>query len=378
MRTISIIALCAGLAGCGLDDRFKGAVADDMAVLGDDMAGYDMAGPPGSDLSGPNDMAPRVPQWTRHAMVATSGGFYNPGPIWGSSATDLYTVAVDSTTMQASIWHSTDTVNWTEQFSVGTGTSPGTISGLWGSGLHDIWAVGSKHLLHSTGAGTWTDDSFLLPANVVADSLTGVWGSGLNDVYITGAINNSTHMNGILHITTTASFQPIADAVSPIWGSGPTDIYVASSIFYRTDHSIGNGSWQTQVANSSNINFTSIWGSGPNDIYAIGATPVSGTTATEGVFHSTGNGDWGTPQIANSSASLDGPLYFMVYGTGPNDIYVSAPLLHSTGDGNWKSVDVVNNTKDIIHGMWAASPTQIFATAAAHDGINSPVIWTYQ
>lgn len=380
MRNRGLLACLLLLSACRLGAKFQGQSSGDMAAPGgDDMGGGDDLAGTSGDLAGQigPDMA-HIPQWTRIAMLPTSGNFYNPGPIWGSSATDLYVAAVDKTTNQSSIWHSIDVTHWTEEWSAGSGSSPPLVSTIWGTGAHNIYAVGARALLHTTGDGTWQDQMFLVPSGYDATDLAGIWGTGINDIYLGPALRTSDSAGGLFHLVQSLSFQQESvDVVATIWGSGPTDIYASGGFYHRMMHSIGDGSWQQQSALSPAVAITSIWGSGPNDIYAAGNTPADSTNATNAIFHSTGNGTW-TNQLQNTTPLSTGPLIHAVYGTGPNDIYAAAPLMHTTGDGNWSNVTVVNSMNDSINGIWAASPTQVFVTAAAADGISSPILWVYQ
>jgi hypothetical protein len=65
------------------------------------------------------------------------------------------------------------------------------VSGIWGSGPNDIYAVGSTgSLLHSVGDGKWTSQDPKTSYN-----LTGVWGTGPDNIYV------SVESNFILHST---------------------------------------------------------------------------------------------------------------------------------------------------------------------------------
>jgi hypothetical protein len=63
--------------------------------------------------------------------------------------------------------------------------SVSSLSGVWGSGENDVWAVGSGGAIFHYNGLAW---SFIdPPVSTDEPELFGVWGSGPNDVWAVGA-----------------------------------------------------------------------------------------------------------------------------------------------------------------------------------------------
>ena len=96
--------------------------------------------------------------------------------IWGSSATDVWTVGDLGTIRHLG----------PDRFEPVSSSTTEHLHGLWGSAANDLWAVGeSGTILHFDGAA-WSASAAAFPAGKTKPTLYGVWGSGANDVWIVG------------------------------------------------------------------------------------------------------------------------------------------------------------------------------------------------
>jgi hypothetical protein len=119
--------------------------------------------------------------------------------VWGSAATDIYTVGYghNGSSTVPLIYHS-DGVFWAESpVSLPSGWQRGYLYGIWGTSATDLYTVGSGYsgdkliplLFHNDGTG-WAEASPTLPLGWVSGYLSNVWGSSAGDVFAVGAGNN--------------------------------------------------------------------------------------------------------------------------------------------------------------------------------------------
>jgi hypothetical protein len=190
--------------------------------------------------------------------------------VWGSSATELYTTWSGGTSpgTHYGVYRSTDGKAWTAQMgSGGVGVPPDNLFGIWGSGVSDIYAVGTTGIYHSTGNGAWTQQ------NSTANML-GVWGSGASDVYAVGKAGVILHSagDGTWQVQTT-TIGATLDFYA-VWGSARDDVWVVgdNGLIIR---SAGVGVWDTTNFGSTfNANLRSVWGSSSGDVYAVGVGAI--------------------------------------------------------------------------------------------------------
>ena len=98
--------------------------------------------------------------------------------IWGSSASDVWTVGGNGTIRHfgpnASAWAIVDA------------PTRANLNAVWGSGPNDIWVVGDYGTILHWDGKTWTESDAAFPARKAKPHLYGIWGSGPNDVWIVG------------------------------------------------------------------------------------------------------------------------------------------------------------------------------------------------
>ncbi len=278
-----------------------------------------------------------------------------------------------------------------------------TIERLWGSGPHDIYAVGGNGtVLHSKGDGVWVKQA-IATGSPIAD----MSGSGPDDVYVAGVFacvpggcnpdgggwidggfyhstgngswtrilpdysdgfavwmikKDSGYVMGskgagdlLLHLTGPDTWVPETlpvDNVGPhaMWSSSPADVYILGQ-GNRVFHSKGDGVWTAQAHSWPGI-FYNIWGSGPQDVYIIGPNAL--------VFHSGGDGKWSQQTVPPIQKSPIG-----IWGSGPGDVYVvtgeilstTGEILHSSGSGQWTRVE---GKFPSLSTVWGSGPDDVY------------------
>lgn len=211
--------------------------------------------------------------------------------IWGPSANEVYVAAGVWSTGVGAVLHLKNGA-WTAE-----PTGQHILNRVWGSSATDVYAIGSdgSTLYHSRGDGTWTNTG-------VGNGkwMYGVWGSGPGDVYVvmspdTFAQGNAaiahSKSNGTWALEHTMSVEQLVT----VWGSGPGDVYVGGqtlaenpasnkSVLYR---SIGDGQWSavTMPAEIAGGMVRVIWGSSASNVYLGGF----GTTSTAILLQGTPN-----------------------------------------------------------------------------------------
>jgi hypothetical protein len=243
-------------------------------------------------------------------------------------------------------------LTWTQ---VASGTTD-DLSAVWGSGPNDVYAVGDGIILHSTNGGTtWTP-------TVGTTDYSGVWGSSAANVYITGtSLIQST--NGGVSWNTNDGVG--ANNFVGLWGASASDIYVLNSqTLYHTTN--GGTTWAMPDFSSgapgldlgipfpigSLVTASSVWGSGPNDVY------ISGDGLLEQqafLFHSTDLGvTWSSINVGASGT---------VWGTAANNLFIasaSGTLLHSTDGQNWSPM--TTGSTELLLAMWGSSATNLYVS----------------
>jgi hypothetical protein len=139
------------------------------------------------------------------------------GSVWGSSPTDLYTVAT-TTLDQPNVYHSTGDGEWRSQATTGE-----YMRRVFGLGATRVYALGSHSVWFSGGDGSWRS-VLTLPD----DAPLGLWGrDGL--VYV-------GTQNGKLYATNGEQWsagQAIGTATGPringVWAKSHEDVYLATS-----------------------------------------------------------------------------------------------------------------------------------------------------
>lgn len=137
------------------------------------------------------------------------------------------------------------------------------LSGVWGSGPTDVWAVGEVGtLLHWDGA-SWRGSTGNLQVGLRRD-LHDVWGSGPADVWAVGNDGTILHGDGTRWMLVPS---PTPQRLLGVWGSGPNDVWAVGD--EGTIIHFDGASWTTVPAGTT-AHLTGVWASSANDVWAIG------------------------------------------------------------------------------------------------------------
>ncbi len=190
--------------------------------------------------------------WTPIDLPGAGGSHSYLMDVWGSSSSDIYAVGygedVGFNTVPL-IYHSTNGTNWTRAtLTLPTGWSFGSLYGVWGSSATDVYTVGVGRygsadlplLYHSTNQGqSWTWSSAGLPSGWTSASLEKIWGANAADIYAVGVGTYGTDtVRPILYRKTTAgswaASSPLpgtwySGSFHSIWGATADDVYAAGS-----------------------------------------------------------------------------------------------------------------------------------------------------
>jgi hypothetical protein len=158
---------------------------------------------------------------------------------------------------------------------------------------------------------------------------------------------------------------------------------VNTSSFYHWNGS----SWVTETSTQGGA--VSLWGTSDSDLYAYGSD-VEGSLRKTIIIHRNAAGTWslqGAGQLptlgitANGVCGLNGMWGF---GTPANDVYAITSgqgLFHSTGDGNWAQVPNApagtQGVKTICKAVWGATASAVWVACPGgvyvYDGVNK--VW---
>ncbi len=139
-----------------------------------------------------------------------------------------------------------------------TSGSTEQLSGVWGSGPSDVFAVGSSGtILHYDGS-TWS-----LMSSGTSQDLYDVWGSDAADLWVTGDAGTILHYDGSTWSATTSSTM---GALLGVWGNGPADVFAVgeSGTIVHYD----GLAWSAMIADTAQ-HLASVWG-GPARVIAVG------------------------------------------------------------------------------------------------------------
>ncbi len=160
-------------------------------------------------------------EWTGARGTATIYGF------WGSSPDDLWLIGDNRATLAWQLGLTMrgtrrgDDFVWTEIDS----RASVVLRGIWGSSASDVWTVGDQGTIRRFGpkATEWE-----IIASPTTETLHAVWGAAANDVWAVGESGTILHWDGAEWTASVAAFP--AHQKKPhlygVWGSGPTDVWI--------------------------------------------------------------------------------------------------------------------------------------------------------
>ena len=313
-----------------------------------------------------------VSQWSR-METGTTFTLYG---IWGSSASDVFSVGEPGGRFDAGIFHFNGET-WSSQSS----EAGVTLYALWGSGSTDVYAVGTSPLgergydgviLHYDGA-SWTT----MPGPGVGSAdgsvkvaFFSVWGTSATDVFAVGEVNTDFNQALITHWDGTRwSAMPLAAAddrvLRDVSGTSGQDVYAVGyldpgsdlrrkfSLFARAGffsqgvilHYDGT-SWTEVQPAMANIAYSAVWAAAANDVFVVGNTDDQGIILR---FDGTQWSEMPAPPV--------GPL-LDIWGSSGSDVYAVGvgTILHYDGQ-NWSEILA---TPQRLAGVWGSSPTDVF------------------
>lgn len=211
----------------------------------------------------------------RHMETGTS---YNLQGIWGSSASDLFTVGETAGGSPTSGVLHFDGQRWTEQLTAANQRLQST----WGSGPTDVFAVGFNaigagpgSLIYHYNGSSWTQ---MADPPLVEPMYHGVWGASGSNVFAVGEYFDGRNFGLISHFDgsswTQVPFDQAPDAVTTdVFGTSASNVYVSGHTVpaeggYFVLHYDGS-SW-TQARFPEEGVLWGVWASSPNDVFAVG------------------------------------------------------------------------------------------------------------
>jgi hypothetical protein len=207
--------------------------------------------------------------WTGFDMGGNRAFSY----LWGSSTTDVWASASESSGSSFAKW---DGTKWTAH-----GNAVGIMAG---AAAQDFWIYDFVNIRHHppqpTNPTGPTDDSFdrsvavatLDPALGCDDGGSGqclwpihaAWATATNDVWFVGREGQALHYDGN---SWRVDVTPSGTSLRGVWGSSPGDVWAVGDqgtiVHYDGSH------WASVVSPTTGT-LSAVWGSGPCDVWAIG------------------------------------------------------------------------------------------------------------
>lgn len=267
------------------------------------------------------------------------------------------------------------------------GKTTANLRSVWGTGDHDVWAVGDGGTVIHFDGKQWAIVKPFTPEN-----LTGVRGTGPADVWACGDKGTVYHWDGS---SWTKAAQAEGKTLLSVWASGPKDVWVGgmdgegdSGFVYKFD----GEKWSGQgVPGSTSV--WEVWGTGPKDVWMVGSTP-SGTglvlhgdgshfdavgfkgSGARSVWSLRPNDVWVAPyngaiehwdgKTWNSGGSVAGAgALLRITGSAPDDLWavgLDGTVLRNRG-GSW--VKVPSGTTEVLWSVWSRAVEDAWAVGNA-------------
>ncbi len=317
-----------------------------------------------------------VGQWSR----MESGTAFSLYSVWGSSASDVFTVGEPGGSFESGIFHY-DGQSWMPQ-----STQQGIILySVWGSGAADVFAVGSDPLgangydgviLHFDGS-TWSPmpgPGVATADGTVQVSFYSVWGSSGANVFAVGEASGGLGRALVARYDGAGWAEmplpsPDNRVLTDVTGTSSEDVYAVGyfapsfglrraappSANLRTSaegfivHYDGT-LWSEVLPLTAGVAFNAIWASAPNDVFAAGSA-----NDVAAVYHYDG-ASWSPMTVP-----LVGPL-LDVWGLSASDVYAvgAGTMLHFNGQA-WTEVQAVPQR---LTGVWGSSAADVFTVGS--------------
>lgn len=260
---------------------------------------------------------------------------------------------------------------------------------IWGSGANNIYVVGRKKILHSTGNGTWTLQK---TATTGFADFKAVWGDKSNAQYVwaVGGIGAVWHTNNSGASWTQETIPSINTVYEAIGGGGFTQLYALGARVtardstnwtdvtqtvttgFRCVYHVGFGAAMYAGATNGRIYSSSSTSAVFSEKYNPGWPAVTGISGAFGdvwavgpggrVLHADTSSDvWGSPaQTSNTGADLNAVyVTFDASGKHPWAVGSGGTIIRHTTNGVWQPYS--SGTTVALNGVWGASPDDVYA-----------------
>jgi hypothetical protein len=262
--------------------------------------------------------------------------------VWGTGPTNVW--AVGNVGQQALMFH------WDGGVWVSSTLDAGYLYSLHGTGPDDIWAVGSSDVLHFDGT-RWTERNAGITAaltSIWAVSPTEAWGITGDATIYHWTPGTNWSLSSKIPNTVGAPLGPTA-----VWASSATNVYAGA--FYGLAHWDG-AYWSLSDGGFAPPSGERIWGSGPNDVYF---------DVGNGVVDHFDGAHW-APVTALNSVVVAG-----ISGSGPNDVWVleSYNNLTPLGAHHWDGVSWTTSSlpAGYMNSVYAADPHVVWIVGGNAD-----------
>jgi len=134
------------------------------------------------------------------------------------------------------------------------------LTGIWGSGADDVWAVGRMgRILH------WNGSDWQTVPSPTTDNLLAVWGSAADDIWAVGWNGLILHYDG--KDWSTWSDSPTKEHLSDVWGRANDDVWAvgAAGVVLHFD----GDAWNTQTVGHVDQSLSAIGGNA-NELIIVG------------------------------------------------------------------------------------------------------------
>jgi hypothetical protein len=347
-------------------------VADVCAVTGSGVRTVTVAAATVMDVEFEVFCQSGVGQWT----PMESGSEADLADVWGTSATDVFTVGEIATDDEngfqiASVILHNDGTGWSLQRRI----RDVSLRGAWSDAPDDAWAVGfdffddDARVLHYDGT-EWASQEGFEAGPGESIGLFSVWGNSSDDVFAVGSTFDGNFGTSLIFHFDGANWQRVTvpgdvlPSLADVWGSSPTDVF-AVGLDQRADPSEGtvlhyDGATWTPVYHEPGLNLTTVWGSSGSDVFAAGFTITEddGNFIVAGAIrHFDGTG-WAPVTIPEAGVLNE------LWGSSSTDVFAvgdEGVILHYDGT-DWTAT---NPTDQTLLGIWGPNAGEAFATGNA-------------
>lgn len=145
-----------------------------------------------------------------------SGQVFGNSGFWGSSPSDVY-----SSSVGAEVDYSTGDDRWKPQ-----DTTASNLSGISGTGAHDVYAVANDGIFHSTGDGVWSRQG--APPAPNTDSFECVFALNDRAIYVGSFEGRLLRSGGDRRWLIQDLLVSSSCVITAIWGTSTDNLYLAT------------------------------------------------------------------------------------------------------------------------------------------------------